>query len=93
MIGTMYATALMKLKKNVIGVIPTCENMPSGRATRPGDIVKWKPIDREEYDQTVADVEAGKFQPRICEVSFALDEFEKDIDGYNRKLQEALYGH
>ncbi len=39
-IGTMYATALMKLKKNVIGVVPTCENMPSGNATRPGDIVK-----------------------------------------------------
>jgi len=39
-IGTMYAAALMKLKKNVIGVVPTCENMPSGRATRPGDIVK-----------------------------------------------------
>ncbi len=39
-IGTMYATALMKLKKNVIGVVPTCENMPSGAATRPGDIVK-----------------------------------------------------
>jgi leucyl aminopeptidase len=39
-IGTLYAAALMKLKKNVIGVVPTCENMPSGRATRPGDIVK-----------------------------------------------------
>lgn len=39
-IGAMYASALMKLKKNVIGVIPTCENMPSGQATRPGDIVK-----------------------------------------------------
>ncbi len=39
-IGTLYAAALMKLKKNVIGVIPTCENMPSGTATRPGDIVK-----------------------------------------------------
>ena len=39
-IGTMYATALMKLKKNVIAVVPTCENMPSGQATRPGDIVK-----------------------------------------------------
>ena len=39
-IGTMYAASLMKLKKNVIGVIPTCENMPSGQATRPGDIVK-----------------------------------------------------
>jgi len=60
---------------------------------RPGDIVKWKPIDREEYDQTVADVEAGKFQPRIRDVSFSLEEFEKDIDGYNRKLEEALYGH
>lgn len=39
-IGAMYSTGLMKLKKNVIGVIPTCENMPSGKATRPGDIVK-----------------------------------------------------
>lgn len=39
-IGAMYAAALMKLKKNVIGVVPTCENMPSGGATRPGDIVK-----------------------------------------------------
>jgi len=39
-IGTMYTTGLLKLKKNVIGVIPTCENMPSGQATRPGDIVK-----------------------------------------------------
>ena len=39
-IGTMYAVALMKLKKNVIGVVPTCENMPSGGASRPGDIVK-----------------------------------------------------
>jgi leucyl aminopeptidase len=38
--GTMYAVSLLKLKKNVIGVVPTCENMPSGRATRPGDIVK-----------------------------------------------------
>jgi leucyl aminopeptidase len=38
-IGTMQAVAQMKLRKNVIGVVPTCENMPSGRATRPGDIV------------------------------------------------------
>jgi leucyl aminopeptidase len=38
-LGTMQAVAQMRLKKNVIGVIPTCENMPSGKATRPGDIV------------------------------------------------------
>lgn len=38
-LGTMRAIGEMKLKLNVIAVIPTCENMPSGRATRPGDIV------------------------------------------------------
>lgn len=38
--GTMLSCDLLGLKQNVIGVIPTCENMPSGRATRPGDIVK-----------------------------------------------------
>jgi leucyl aminopeptidase len=38
-LGTIRAIAELKLKLNVIGVIPTCENMPSGRATKPGDIV------------------------------------------------------
>lgn len=38
--GTMHAVSLLHLNKNVIGVVPTCENMPSGRATRPGDIVR-----------------------------------------------------
>ena len=38
-LGTMQAIAEMGLKLNVVGVIPTCENMPSGRATKPGDIV------------------------------------------------------
>jgi leucyl aminopeptidase len=35
----MRAIAELKLKLNVIVVIPTCENMPSGSATKPGDIV------------------------------------------------------
>ncbi len=38
-LGVMYAVAEMKLPINLIGVIPTCENLPSGRATKPGDIV------------------------------------------------------
>ncbi|MGS0742944.1 leucyl aminopeptidase [Glaciimonas sp. GG7] len=37
--GTFRAIAEMKLKLNVIGVIPACENMPNGSATKPGDIV------------------------------------------------------
>ena len=38
-LGTFQAIGEMGLKLNVIGVIATCENMPSGRATKPGDIV------------------------------------------------------
>ena len=39
-LGTMLAVAKMKLPLNVIGMVAACENMPSGKATRPGDIVK-----------------------------------------------------
>ena len=38
-LGTMKAVGEMKLPVNVVGAIPTTENMPGGRATRPGDIV------------------------------------------------------
>ena len=39
-IGTMAAITKMKLPINVNVVVPAVENMPSGDATRPGDIVK-----------------------------------------------------
>ncbi len=38
-LGAVRALAGMKAPVNVVGVIPTCENMPGGQATRPGDIV------------------------------------------------------
>ena len=38
-LGAIRALAGMKARVNVVGVIPTCENMPGGQATRPGDIV------------------------------------------------------
>jgi leucyl aminopeptidase len=38
-LGTMQAVAEMNLPLNVVGVIPSCENMPSSTATKPGDIV------------------------------------------------------
>jgi leucyl aminopeptidase len=38
-LGTFKAIAAMDLSLNVIGVIPTCENMPDGRAIRPGDVL------------------------------------------------------
>ena len=60
---------------------------------RPGDIVKFKPIGREEYDQEVADVEAGRFTPLVRDVTFSLAEFNADIDGYNAKIGEVLHGN
>jgi urea carboxylase len=59
---------------------------------RPGDIVKWKPIDRAGYDASVADVATNRYTPLIRDVSFDLEEFHKDIDGYNRRLEETLNG-
>ena len=39
-LGTLQAVAEMELPVNVVGVIPTTENMPGGKATKPGDIIK-----------------------------------------------------
>ena len=39
-IHTLCAIAKLKMKKNVIGIIPAVENMPSGTSMRPGDILK-----------------------------------------------------
>jgi leucyl aminopeptidase len=39
-LGTLQAVAEMKLRLNLVAVIPSCENMPDGNATRPGDIVR-----------------------------------------------------
>jgi len=38
--GVFRAVAELKPKLNLVGLVPTCENMPSGRATKPGDVVK-----------------------------------------------------
>ena len=38
-IGAMLAASLLKLPINVIGLVPTVENLPSGTAYRPGDIL------------------------------------------------------
>ena len=39
-LGTLKAVAELRLPLNVVGAIPATENMPGGRATKPGDIVK-----------------------------------------------------
>jgi leucyl aminopeptidase len=41
-LGTLLTISKLKLPINVVGLIPAVENMPGGKATRPGDIVKTK---------------------------------------------------
>jgi leucyl aminopeptidase len=39
-LGAFRAVAELKAKVNLVGLVPTCENMPNGRATKPGDVVR-----------------------------------------------------
>ena len=39
-IGTIKAIAELKLPLNVVGIIPATENLPGGKAYKPGDVVK-----------------------------------------------------
>jgi leucyl aminopeptidase len=38
-LGTLAAVASLKARVNVVVLVPTCDNMPSGRAVKPGDVV------------------------------------------------------
>ena len=38
-IGTLHAIAELKPKLNLVCIIPSCENLPSGSAIKPGDVV------------------------------------------------------
>ncbi len=38
--ATLITAARLNLKHNIVGIIPIVENMPSGSATRPGDIIQ-----------------------------------------------------
>lgn len=38
-LGAIKAAAMLNLPLNVVGLIPACENLPSGRANKPGDII------------------------------------------------------
>jgi leucyl aminopeptidase len=38
-LGTLAAVAALKSKLNLVCIVPTCENMPSSTAVKPGDVV------------------------------------------------------
>lgn len=54
-IGTMRSVAELKLNRNVVGLVPTTENMPSGSAYKPGDVIQFLNGKTAEIDNTDAE--------------------------------------
>ncbi|MDF2618545.1 MAG: Allophanate hydrolase subunit 1 [Xanthobacteraceae bacterium] len=84
----------------MFGVTPMPIYDPSGKISylkelmifRPGDIIKFRSVERAEYDADVAAIDEGRFEPKIVSVPFSLDAFTADPAGTNAKLLEALNG-
>jgi leucyl aminopeptidase len=70
--GVMKALALRKAKANVVGLVGLVENMPSGTAIRPGDVVRSMKGDTVEILNTDAE---GRLV--LCDVMwYAQERFE-----------------
>ena len=54
-IGAMQAIGKLRPRINVTGIVPATENMPGGRAQRPGDVVKTMNGKTIEIDNTDAE--------------------------------------
>ncbi|MCF8070097.1 MAG: leucyl aminopeptidase [Desulfobacterales bacterium] len=73
--GTMAVISKLSPKVNVIGITPLVENMPSGEATRPGDIVKT-------YDGKTVEINNTDAEGRLILVdamSYANKTYKPDI--------------
>ena len=73
-LGTMAAIAELKPKLNLVVIIPSCENMPSGVAVKPGDVVTTMSGQTVEILNTDAEgrlilcdalTYAERFKPRV----------------------------
>lgn len=73
-ISTMEALAHLKPRVNVIGFAPLAENMPSGTATRPGDIIQF-------YNGKTAEVKNTDAEGRLIladALSYAVKHYKLD---------------
>ena len=73
-LGAMRALAGMRAPLNAIALIPACENMPDGNATRPGDIVTTMSGQTVEILNTDAE---GRLI--LCDALTYAERFEPDV--------------
>jgi leucyl aminopeptidase len=72
--GAITACAEMQLEVNLIGIIPTVENMPGGKASKPGDIVTSMSGQTIEILNTDAE---GRLI--LCDALTYADKFDPDV--------------
>jgi urea carboxylase len=58
---------------------------------RHGDILKFRPIERDEYDEIRARVDERRARYRVTDIVFQPDQFFANPDAYNAALVEELY--
>jgi len=73
-LGTMKAVCELDLPINVVGVMTCAENMPDGRATKPGDVVTTMSGQTVEILNTDAE---GRLV--LCDALTYIDKFEPDV--------------
>lgn len=58
---------------------------------RPGDIVKFHPVDRDEYDRIQTEVEDGTYRYRQAPVTFPVSEALLDPESANQRMVNQLH--
>lgn len=53
---------------------------------KPGDILQWRSVDREEYDEIWNGIESGTHRFKVREVVFEPETYLKDPKGYTKSL-------
>jgi len=53
MLGAMRAIALLKPRVRVIGIVCAAENMPDGKAYKPGDVITAMPLSADRAPKTI----------------------------------------
>jgi len=74
-IATMQAIAQLKPRVNVIGITPLSENLPSGKATKPGDVITF-------YNGKTAEVRNTDAEGRLVladALSYAVEQYKPDV--------------
>jgi leucyl aminopeptidase len=73
-LGTLQAAAQMNLPLNIIGLIPSSENLPDGNAGKPGDI--WKSMSGKTVEILNTDAEGRLI---LCDTLTYAEKFNPDV--------------